>query len=70
MQAQRENYQIFDPLLSLEQVANILGVCVRSVRRLVDRGELPRPVRVGRAVRMFKSEVDAYLQGLREQRAH
>jgi excisionase family DNA binding protein len=58
-----------DLLLTLRQVAEILGVCVRSVRRSIDRGELPKPVRVGRAVRMFKSDVDAYLQRLREQRA-
>jgi excisionase family DNA binding protein len=59
----------FDPLISLEDVARILGVCVRSVRRMADRGELPRPVKVGRAVRLFKSEVMAYLKRLREQRA-
>jgi excisionase family DNA binding protein len=57
-----------DPLLSLRQVAKLLGICVRSVRRAIDRGELPRPVRVGRAVRLFTSDVNTYLQRLREQR--
>jgi excisionase family DNA binding protein len=56
-------------LLSLSEAAAILGVCVRSVRRSIDRGELPKPVRVGRAVRMFKSDIDTYLQRLREKRA-
>jgi excisionase family DNA binding protein len=61
--------QPVEVLLSLPEVAAILGVCVRSVRRSIDRGELPKPVRVGRAVRMFKSDVDTYLERLREQRA-
>lgn len=55
-------------LLRLVEVAKILGVCVRSVRRAIARGELPRPVRVGRSVRLFQSDVLAYLQRLREQR--
>ncbi|MGD0260720.1 MAG: helix-turn-helix domain-containing protein [Verrucomicrobiota bacterium] len=58
-----------EPLLSLAEVAKILGKCVRSVRRSIDRGELPKPVRVGGALRLFKSDVEAYLQRLREQRA-
>lgn len=58
-----------EKLLSLSQVAEVLGLCVRSVRRLVDRGVLPRPVRVGRAVRLFKSDVDGYLEGLRKTRS-
>lgn len=55
-------------LLKLVEVAKTLGVCDRSVRRAIDRGELPRPVRVGRSVRLFRSDVLAYLQRLREQR--
>ena len=50
-----------DPLLSIIEVAKTLGVCSRSVRRGVDRKELPQPVKVGNAVRFFKSEVLAYL---------
>jgi predicted DNA-binding transcriptional regulator AlpA len=52
MQAQNEKLQDFDQMLSLREVAKILGVCGRSVRRLVGRGEFPRPVRVGRALRV------------------
>jgi excisionase family DNA binding protein len=57
-----------DPLLNLREVAKTLGICVRSVRRAIDRGELPRPVRVGRVVRLFTSDVNTYLQRLRKQR--
>ena len=70
MQPQIENPKSLDPLLSPKQVAKILGICVRSLRRLWDRGELPRPVRVGRSLRMFTSDVEAYLQRLRGQRAN
>ena len=55
-------------LLKLGEVAKTLGVCVRSVRRAIARGELPKPVRVGRSVRLFQSDVVAYLQRLRQQR--
>jgi excisionase family DNA binding protein len=58
-----------DSLMSIEELAKTLGVCSRSVRRAVDRKELPQPVKVGNAVRFFKSEVLAYLRRLREQRA-
>ena len=54
-----------DRLVSIKRVAAILGVCPRSVRRLANRGELPHPVKVGRATRMFLSDVDAYLKQLR-----
>lgn len=57
-----------DGLLSLSEVAKILGVCVRSVRRVIARGELPQPVRIGRSVRLFRRDVEVYLQRLREHR--
>jgi len=40
-----------DRLLTLPQVAARLGVCVATVRRLIDRGELPAK-RVGRQYRV------------------
>jgi len=60
--------EVEDRLLDFAEVSRVLGVCARSVRRAVDRGELPKPVRVGRSVRLFKSDVEAYLRRLREQR--
>ncbi len=59
-----------DRVMRLAEIARVLGVCVRSVRRMVDRGELPRCVRVGRAVGLMQSEVDAYLNRMREHRGN
>lgn len=56
-----------DRLLDLAEVAGVLGVCKRTVQRLVAAGVLPQPVRVGHGVRLFASDVDAYLAGLRQQ---
>jgi excisionase family DNA binding protein len=57
-----------DRVMRLPEIAEVLGVCVRSVRRMVDRGELPPCVRVGRAVGLMQSEIEAYLNRVREQR--
>lgn len=56
-----------DRLLDLTEVARVLGVCKRTVHRLVASGELPRPVKVGRGARLYLSDVRGYLSGLREQ---
>lgn len=37
--------------LSVREVARLLGISVRTVWRLVAAGDLPQPVRVGRAAR-------------------
>lgn len=57
-----------DRVMRFPEIAGVLGVCVRSVRRMIDRGELPPCVRVGRAVGLMQSEVEAYLNRVREQR--
>ena len=56
-------------LISERAAAQKIGVCVRTIRREVERGHFPKPVRVGRCVRYVASEVLAYLNGLKEQRA-
>jgi excisionase family DNA binding protein len=52
-------------LLNLREVASCLGVCVRTVQRLIDKGELSS-VRLGAAVRVFESDLANYLAKLRE----
>ena len=37
-------------LLTVSEVAEICGVAPETVRRLTDRGAMPKPVRLGRAV--------------------
>jgi excisionase family DNA binding protein len=54
-----------DRVMRLPEIAVSLGVCVRSVRRMTDRGELPRLVRVGRAVGLMQSDIEAFLARMR-----
>ena len=47
------------PLLTTNDVAEILGVSPRTVQRLVSSGQL-RPVYIGRLPRFTEAEVSAY----------
>ena len=38
-------------LLTVPEVAEICGIAPETVRRMTDRGAMPKPVRLGRAVR-------------------
>ena len=49
-------------LLKLDQVADALGVCARTVRRLVEKPNFPRPLRVGHAVRFDAADIAAYIE--------
>ena len=57
-----------DRVMRLPEIAVSLGVCERSVRRMTDRGELPRLVRVGRAVGLMQSDIEAFLERMRNER--
>jgi len=48
-------------LLTAADVAGLLSVTVRHVRSLDASGRLPRPIRLGRAVRWSRSELLAWL---------
>jgi excisionase family DNA binding protein len=47
-------------LLTVDQVAEILQACTRTVRRHIDSGEL-EVVRIGRLVRIRPEAVEAFL---------
>jgi excisionase family DNA binding protein len=51
-------------LLTVEQVAERLSVSTRTVRRLIDSGELPAH-RMGRMVRVSVDDLERYIRGLR-----
>lgn len=47
--------------LAAAEVAGLLGVSLRHLRALDASGRLPRPVRLGRAVRWNRAELAAWL---------
>jgi excisionase family DNA binding protein len=49
-----------DPLLTVSEVAKILRLSVRSVRRLIAENQL-RVFRIGRAVRIWPEDLRAFL---------
>lgn len=53
-----------EPLLNLKEVAAILGVSERTVKRLTAKG-LPS-VRVGRAVRFVQADVFRWVEARKE----
>jgi excisionase family DNA binding protein len=55
-------------LMMVEEVASMLGISVRFVWRLVARGELKRPVRLGRSRRWVYSDALAYVEKLKGER--
>ena len=63
-----EGEKKLDRVMRLPEIAKALGVCVRSVRRMTDRGELPRLVRVGRTVGLMQSDIEAFLERMRNER--
>ena len=44
-------------LLTVDEVAALLGISVRSVWRLVSSGKMPRPVKLSRSCRWKKAEI-------------
>jgi predicted DNA-binding transcriptional regulator AlpA len=53
-----------DPLPSMLDVrgcAAALGISVRSWQRLVEQGDAPRPVKIGRSSRWPRSDVEAFI---------
>lgn len=47
--------------LSITEASRWLGVCVRTVRREIERGRL-KAIRVGRSLRISVGELRAYVQ--------
>ena len=55
--------------LTVAQVANILQVSPRQVYRWVDGGQLPA-IRLGRIVRIHRSDLNAFIDRLRTNKNH
>ena len=50
------------PLLSVDNVAEIIQSSTKTVRRLIEAGELPH-VRIGRLVRIRPEDLDRFIKG-------
>ncbi|QNN23794.1 excisionase family DNA-binding protein [Planctomycetales bacterium ZRK34] len=55
-------------LMRLSQVAEMLGVCRRTVERMIASGVLPQPVKVGRSSCLPDSEVQEYIERIKLER--
>ena len=49
-------------LLTVNEVARLLGISVRSVWRLASAGELPSPLSIGRSKRWERRSLEAFVQ--------
>ena len=49
-------------LLTVKEVAEMLGLSERTVYRLADMGKMPRPVKIGAAVRLRRNELDTWIE--------
>jgi excisionase family DNA binding protein len=54
--------------VNVEQAAAMVGVCTKTLRREIARGDLAS-VRIGSAIRIRTAEIEAYLRR-KEKRAH
>lgn len=57
-----------DRMIDLNTVAGLLGICSRTVHRLVAAGVLPPPAKIGRSSRWFMTDIDTYMDKLRTTR--
>ncbi|XZE20284.1 helix-turn-helix transcriptional regulator [Pirellulaceae bacterium SH449] len=54
-------------LITIQEVASLLRLSVRSVRRLISRGDLSEPLKIGRSVRWKKRTIQEWIdQGCNE----
>jgi len=55
-------------LLRVKEAADTLAISVRAFYRLVADGQLPAPVKIGRATRIPLSDLTSYIGNLKKER--
>jgi len=55
-------------LIKLREFASAISVSVRSLYRMIDAGEVPRPVKQGQQSFFFAQDLEDHLAELRKQR--
>ncbi|MFG0244860.1 MAG: helix-turn-helix transcriptional regulator [Phycisphaerales bacterium JB052] len=53
-----------DRLLTVKEVAERLGISIRTVWSLRSSGRIPDAVKIGNATRWRRSEIETYIRGL------
>ena len=56
------------PLFTIRDVAGVLNVSTRGLRKLVADGRFPQPIRVGRLLRWPEATVQEWIARQQEQR--
>ena len=53
---------VVDKLLTLSEVRGVVGLSSATLYRMIERGDFPRPVKIGRAARWPTSEITAFIE--------
>lgn len=67
--SQETGYVDLPQLITLQQAAERLGVCRRTLEREIAHGRFPRPLKIGSATRVELAAVARYVASLRSQPA-
>lgn len=62
MKKLKDELQGVPSLLRPEEVAELLGVGLRSLNRYVKQGEFPAPLKIGRQTRFTRTQVKHWIQ--------
>jgi excisionase family DNA binding protein len=57
-------------LMKIDEVARYFSVNQRTIRRLWDRGEFPKPIRIGKMLRWREQALAEYVNDKCEQAQH
>lgn len=58
-----------DPLMPNKEVSALVGLSIRTLDRMEQRGDFPKHVKQGLKRFYFESAIKKYLESLRQQRA-
>ena len=63
-----QNNNSKEHLLTLADVGERLSLSKRAVYRLIAKGDLPKPVKLGGATRLYESDLEEFFQTLKSER--
>ncbi len=65
----RQRPTLESDVISMDEAAQLLGVCRRSVERRIAEGEIPRPIKIGRRSMLLLQDLQDYIAGQRRKRS-